>query len=172
MIFWLGDNPGHHIYMQEKSTQAAYFEYVANLFLKYNYSGKVYAVLGNHDCFPPSQFDIYDDTDRWLTEKFANILSNWYSSDAIKTMREHGYFAELYKNTKLKIIGLNTQATDFANLYLMGNSTDPLRQIEWLEKELKSSEERGESVMILGHVGSQSKSGTNCKIIIENSMVL
>ena len=165
MVFWLGDNPGHNIYSQKKSTQTAHFKFIADLLKKY-YKGKVYAIIGNHDCYPASQFDIYNNEDRWLTEEFAEILKYWYTPEATKTMSEYGYFAQLHEDTKLKIIGLNTQVTDFGNFYIMGNSTDPLNELSWLEKELRSSEQKGESVMILGHVGPQSNSGTYCNKLI------
>lgn len=163
MVFWLGDNPGHNLYQQKKSTQADYFRYIADLLINSKYKGKVYAVLGNHDCFPPGQFDIYNNQDTWLTQEYAEKLKYWYTDEAIKTMSKTGYFSQLHENTKLRIIGLNTQTNDFSNLYLYGNATDPLMQLDWLEKELRRSELNNESVMILGHVGPQSKSASNCK---------
>ena len=41
----------------------------------------------------------------------------------------------------LKIISLNTQAGNDKNWFLLRDPTDPGRQLDWLEKELKESEE-------------------------------
>eukprot|EP00826_Nyctotherus_ovalis_P040434 TRINITY_DN3990_c0_g1_i7.p4 TRINITY_DN3990_c0_g1~~TRINITY_DN3990_c0_g1_i7.p4 ORF type:complete len:166 (+),score=57.82 TRINITY_DN3990_c0_g1_i7:753-1250(+) len=164
MIFWLGDNPGHNVYEQAKDSQTKYFEFVVDLLIEAKYKGKVYSVLGNHDCYPPSQFDIYNDEDQWLTETFAKRLEYWFKDD---TMGKYGYFSQLFPGTQLRVIGLNSQVNDFANIFLLGNATDPLKQLRWLEGELKKSEANKESVMILGHVGPQSKSGTNCKRCVQ-----
>jgi sphingomyelin phosphodiesterase len=168
MVFWLGDNPGHNVYQQTKETQSEYFKYIVRLLRESEYPGKVYGILGNHDCFPPSQFDIYNNDDEWLAKEFTEALSPWYDENTREVMAKYGYFAQMFPGTKLKVIGLNSQVNDFANMFLMGNSTDPLQQLKWLEQELSKSEANKESIMILGHVGPQSKSGTNCNTTHDN----
>jgi len=165
IIFWLGDNPPHNTYEQKKNTQLEYFRYVARLLKKSSFKGKVYTIMGNHESFPAGQFDIYHGTTRWLTKGYADELKEWYPPDAVQMMEDYGYFSILHPGTKLRVIGLNTYSCDFPNLYLLGNSTDPLGMLAWLEKELHKSELNGESVMIIGHVAAQSKSGTNCIFI-------
>ena len=41
-------------------------------------------------------------------------------------MAEYGCFSQLHPGTKLRIIGLNNYVLDFTNLYVLGNSTNPL----------------------------------------------
>lgn len=166
MVFWLGDNPGHNVDQQKKDSQPEYFKFVVKLLKESKYKGKVYPVLGNHDCFPPSQFDVYNNEDRWLTEVFAKESRVWLDDEAYETMKNYGYYAQLFPGTRLRVIGLNTQVNDFANIFLTGDANDSLRQLEWLEKVLRKSEQNKESVMLLGHVGPQSKTGLYCKKII------
>eukprot|EP00826_Nyctotherus_ovalis_P064976 TRINITY_DN9540_c0_g2_i1.p1 TRINITY_DN9540_c0_g2~~TRINITY_DN9540_c0_g2_i1.p1 ORF type:complete len:220 (-),score=29.10 TRINITY_DN9540_c0_g2_i1:701-1360(-) len=172
MIFWLGDNAAHNGYERNMSAQIKHYKYILDLLAKVNYTGKIYAVMGNHDCYPADQFDIHGNDHKWLTAELAKLLEPWYTEGALKTMREHGYFAQLHENTKLKIIGLNTQAGAKTNRYLLGNWTDPLGQLAWLEKELKQSEANGESVMILGHIGPQANKATGGKRRVKSSVVV
>jgi len=162
MIFWLGDNPPHNTYEQKQDTQLEYFKFLKNQIKKANYKGKVYTILGNHEGYPACQYDILNGNSKWLTKGYADELKEWYPPDAVKMFENYGYFSILHPGTKLRVIGLNTFASDFANVYLIANSTDPLGLLTWLEKELYRSEQNNESVMILGHVAPQSKTGTNC----------
>ncbi|MDR3548656.1 MAG: hypothetical protein P4M11_10405 [Candidatus Pacebacteria bacterium] len=44
---------------------------------------------------------------------------------ATKMMADYGFFSQVHPGTKLKIVGMNSYLSDFTNLYLWGNSTDP-----------------------------------------------
>lgn len=52
---------------------------------------------------------------------------------------------------KTRVIGLNSQACNLLNLYLMKNKYDPGQQLEWLENELKELEAIGGNAIIIGH---------------------
>eukprot|EP00826_Nyctotherus_ovalis_P057883 TRINITY_DN7929_c0_g2_i14.p1 TRINITY_DN7929_c0_g2~~TRINITY_DN7929_c0_g2_i14.p1 ORF type:complete len:191 (-),score=30.79 TRINITY_DN7929_c0_g2_i14:796-1368(-) len=173
IVFWIGDSAPNTDSVVEGKDKTRYFKRIAEAFREAEFVGKVYGVLGSHECYPPSQFNVFNESEeRWLTEEFAKALKHWYTEDAYNTTKKYGYFSQLYKNTKLRIIGLNTQANDYKNVYLISNATDPLRQIAWLEQELSKSEVNHESVMILGHVGPQSLRGATCNCAMTRSLVL
>ncbi len=160
VVLWLGDNPPHNMYEQRKETQASYFQHVARL-IKRKYPGKVFAVLGNHDSFPEAQFDSREHyrEHQWLTEAYSGEMDTWLDPAARALMSKYGYYSQLVPGTKLKVIALNTFLMDFNNVYLWGNATNPMDSMGWLERELAASEINGESVILIGHIASQSNSG-------------
>ncbi len=85
MIFWLGDNPAHDMHEQKKETQLDNFRFLARKFASGGYSGKIYAVLGNHDSYPPGQFDPQSGAHRWVTKGFADELRRWLDPQGMMT---------------------------------------------------------------------------------------
>ena len=67
-------------------------------------------------------------------------------------MRERGSYSQKHPNSNLRIIALVPWVYDSANMYLWKNATDPWGHLEWLYKELLSAEQKGEDVIILGHI--------------------
>jgi sphingomyelin phosphodiesterase len=68
-------------------------------------------------------------------------------------LRTKGYYSiELPELNNLKIISLNTQAPNNLNFFLLRDSTDPGKMLEWFESELKKSEAKGQLVHIIGHI--------------------
>lgn len=72
--------------------------------------------------------------------------------------RKYGYYStplklkdgRIFNNTK--IIGINTQACNNMNWWLIKNRYDPGNEIEWLENELKELEATGGSAILMTHI--------------------
>ena len=72
-------------------------------------------------------------------------------------LRERGFYSiELPELNNVKIISLNTQAQNNLNFFLLKDSTDPGHMFEWLQDELRKSEEKGQFVYIIGHIPPKS----------------
>ena len=67
-----------------------------------------------------------------------------------------GYYSKPFEfNTKGKVIGVNMQACNDLNWWLLDDRTDPGSQLEWLENELSQLEKDGGFAHIIAHIPSR-----------------
>ena len=152
-IIVTGDMPPHDIWNQSDSYNMAYQSVASSLLKQYFPTTPVYAILGNHACFPVNQFDYESnsESEKWLLDGFAEHWGWWLDQEAIDSFRKTGTYAMLHKDTNLRMIGLNTQACNNQNFFLWVNSTDPGGEIRWLWETLLAAEKNGEMVYMFGH---------------------
>eukprot|EP01022_Parablepharisma_sp_SALTPOND_P013853 TRINITY_DN1859_c0_g1_i2.p1 TRINITY_DN1859_c0_g1~~TRINITY_DN1859_c0_g1_i2.p1 ORF type:complete len:369 (-),score=17.11 TRINITY_DN1859_c0_g1_i2:675-1781(-) len=175
-FMWLGDNPSHQIWNQNKKNHLDGIRHVTRLILghplqEYTTVGKMYPILGNHEGLPCDIFNLEGTTHSWIVNDTAHLWKQWFTGEAYEDYLRIGCYSQLHPGTKLRIVGVNDLVHDTLNSYLWKNSTNPLgvvsctaiiRQITWLEKTLEKAEENGESVIILTHMpmnGKQTISG-------------
>eukprot|EP00744_Colponema_vietnamica_P002782 GILI01004336.1.p1 GENE.GILI01004336.1~~GILI01004336.1.p1 ORF type:complete len:710 (-),score=221.65 GILI01004336.1:444-2471(-) len=148
-ILWTGDDQPHDVWAQSQEKQLASTRLVADRLKKFFPNKPVYPAIGNHGCFPADQFDL--SRDAWLLNGLADIWGTWLPEDAIKTLRQFGYYTVKHSEN-LRIISLNGQYCDTINFWLVLNSTDAGNQLGWLVSTLLEAEKNGENVYIIGHI--------------------
>lgn len=150
-IIVTGDMPPHDIWNQSDSYNMAYQSLAAGLFKEYFPTTPVYAIFGNHACFPVNQFSYEIGAEKWLQEGFADNWGWWLDKEAVESLKTRGTYAMLHPGTNLRMVALNTQACNDQNFYLWVNNTDQGGQIAWLYQVLQQAEKNGEVVYMFGH---------------------
>ncbi len=117
------------------------------------YNKPVYPVLGNHEGYPCDQFDVNNpESHGWILTNSAKAWEKWLPKEAQETYLKIGCYSIKHPGTKLRIVALNPFVQMSDNKYMWGNQTDPLGVLGWFENELKQSENRGEAVLVVGHI--------------------
>ncbi len=155
LIVWTGDNPPHNPW--QSNAQEIYnvtSVFIDLLLNKYNYTGPVFAALGNHEEYVADQYNPFQIQirEKELLDKMSKMFRPWLSDSEYEQFAKHGYYSSKFKNTNLRIIAINCFLCDVMNFFLIRNPTDPDNQFEWLELTLRESERNGESVFIIGHI--------------------
>jgi len=57
------------------------------------------------------------------------MWKGWLDEEAFDTFKKHSYYAIDNKKFNLKVIGLNTEACDTDDYYLIKNPEDPMGQV-------------------------------------------
>ncbi|XP_065887574.1 sphingomyelin phosphodiesterase-like [Dysidea avara] len=159
-LYWTGDLPAHNVWNQTRSEQLEALNTVSRMMEFYLGDKKVYPTLGNHESAPvnsfPPPFITGENSNQWLLNAYQTNFSHWLPSDTASTIKKGGFYS-----TKLvpglKLISLNMNYCNTENWWLLINSTDPAGQLQWLINELQESEDDGEKVHIIGHIGPGSK---------------
>lgn len=126
--------------------------FVDLLFNKYNYQGRLFPSLGNHEMNVCDMFPLDSTKDDFL-QKYSDIISPYvFKTDKEKAdFLNFGFYSSLFKDN-LRIISLNSLLCDTMNFLLIQNPTDPGNQVSWLENELRTAEKNNEKVIIIGHI--------------------
>lgn len=150
-IFYGGDSVPHDLWMQNRTYNLEYVRVLNNAFLDvFGVETPVVPILGNHDTFPVDQVD--PNGWSWLLDPVSEWWSVWLPRQAVKTLREKGWYSLPSFRPGLTIICLYTQYEDPINFYLYENLTDPAGQMAWLEEELTQAEKIGNKVFLFGHI--------------------
>lgn len=152
---WTGDNTSHDIWHQSYERNEANTKYLTESLMK-NINYTIYPCIGNHESFPVNVYDFLSDREKSFNSFFAEQWKQWIGQKSADQMKNYGYYSTFNEKYNLKIISLNTQACDSENWYLLKDSTDPGNMLDFLRKELKSSEEKGEKVYIISHYPNNS----------------
>ena len=127
--------------------------FVDLLFNKYNYQGRLFPSLGNHEFNVADAFSLKEEKNDFL-EKYSKLFDKF---NVFQTQKEkfdflhYGYYSSLFKEG-LRIISLNSMLCDTMNFYLISNPTDAGYQIKFLIEELTLAEQNKEKVFIIGHI--------------------
>lgn len=79
------------------------------------------------------------------------LWSRWLPVNTSSTLRNGAYYSTLVR-PGFRIISLNMNVCNNLNLWLLLNSTDQLKELNWLIHELQSAENANEKVHIIGHI--------------------
>ena len=125
-ILYLGDNPAHNTWQQEKKDHLTALKEVSRAF-QARFNGLVYPVLGNHEGYPCDQFDTEETRGhQWLLNETAEVWSPWLTAESKATYISNGCYSQLHPDTKLRIVALNPYVSLADNRYTWGNQTDPM----------------------------------------------
>ncbi|XP_065888775.1 sphingomyelin phosphodiesterase-like isoform X2 [Dysidea avara] len=159
-VYWTGDLPAHNIWNQTREDQVGILHTVTTLMASYLENKIVYPTLGNHESAPvnsfPPPFITGKNSNQWLLNAYQADFSHWLPSKTASTIKKGGYYSTKLVQG-LKLISLNMNYCNTENWWLLINSTDPAGQLQWLINELQESEDDGEKVHIIGHIGPGSK---------------
>ncbi|CAG9311018.1 unnamed protein product [Blepharisma stoltei] len=159
-IIWNGNSVTHDLTLSitdRLNTIKTATQEILNKFDSFLYP--VFPIFGPLDCYPEHQYDFSDEAT--LLKGLTSLWSIWLGKQAAAQFSTNGTYSVQYKNTNLRIIGLNTMSCDINNFYLFANVTDPSGYIYWLNNELESAEVNGYKVYIIGNIAPGSSSCVN-----------
>lgn len=150
-IIWTGDNIDHYIWYQTYENQFFNQRYLKKYLLEnLKYKGPIYPCLGNHEGMPTDMFSNH--LHKWIFESFAEIWKEWLTPEAHFNMSNYGYYHMKHLDTNLRIISTFSLVYDIQNWYLVGNHTDPLNHLTFMEQILDYWETHNEVAYIIGHI--------------------
>jgi len=148
---WTGDNTSHDIWHQSVNGNLENSKEITSSFQE-NLDFKIFPVIGNHESFPVNVYDFLSNREVYFDSSLAEMWKKWIGDDAIKSFQSDAYYSSFNEKLNLKIIGLNCQACNPENWYLLRDPTDPGKMLEWLRNELYTAENKKERVYILTHI--------------------
>lgn len=174
-ITWTGDNSAHNVW---DNTEEEITRYTVNITDTIKESLKntdidIFPIEGNHDTWPVNVQDFSSPNSNYAINHFVSSWTdkNWLSEEEATLFQEYGYYSKPFKfNPKGKVIGLNMQACNNMNWWLLDNRVDPGHQIDWLEKELLQIEKDGGFAYMIGHIPPHSclhQFGIRYKVLME-----
>lgn len=154
-ILWTGDLPPHDVWNQTREENLMVLkETVAQL--TNTFPGiPIFPALGNHESAPvnsfPPPFIKNDFAISWLYDEVDNQWRQWLPSSVSNTVRRGAFYSVLVR-PGFRIISLNMNYCNNKNWWLLLNSTDPAKELQWFIYELQSAEFSGEKVHVIGHI--------------------
>jgi sphingomyelin phosphodiesterase len=162
--FWTGDNTSHDIWAQTYEKNIENSKVVTDMFRdkEKGFKFPIFPVIGNHESYPVNVYDFLSSRENKFNEFFNTLWHDWIG--LINTNKNENNFSKFESFNKdlsysyyllelnLKIIGINSQACNPLNFYLMKDPTDPGAMLEWLRQELYKIESQGQRVYIISHI--------------------
>lgn len=154
-ILWTGDLPPHDVWNQTREENLAVLkETVAQLAEKFP-GIPIFPALGNHEAVPvnsfPPPFVPKEYAISWLYDALDTQWRQWLPASTSRTVRKGAFYSVLVR-PGFRIISLNMNYCNNKNWWLLMNSTDPVKELQWFIFELQSAEFSGEKVHIIGHI--------------------
>ena len=88
----MGDNNAHNLWEQKKETHLDSAKYIADrLLLNYPNIGQVYPIIGNHECLPADNYDVWGNKTNWIQDGLADIFKPWLTAQCI-----YGFISNIY----------------------------------------------------------------------------
>jgi sphingomyelin phosphodiesterase len=151
LAIWTGDNTSHDIWHQSVNRNLENTKEITKLFQE-NFKFSLYPVIGNHESFPVNVYDFLSNRENFFDAELSNYWRDWLGNEAVESIKINAFYSTFNEKLNLRILGLNCQACNPENWYLLRDPTDPGNMLEWLRKELYKSEEKKERVYILTHM--------------------
>ncbi|PNF24994.1 hypothetical protein B7P43_G07965 [Cryptotermes secundus] len=154
-ILWTGDLPPHDVWNQTREENLMVLkETVAQL--TETFPGiPIFPALGNHESAPvnsfPPPFIQNDFAISWLYDEVDDQWRHWLPSSVSNTVRRGAFYSVLVR-PGFRVISLNMNYCNNKNWWLLLNSTDPAKELQWFIYELQSAEFSGEKVHVIGHI--------------------
>jgi len=135
LIFWLGDTPDHNLWGHTQETHLEGIDYITKRLLeKYNKTGGVYAVLGNHEGLPCNHFNYETREQQWILDKPAKLWEKWLTPESVLEFKKYGWYSQVHPYTNLRIIALSPFVMDYYNTALYPNLTNSMRNVFFKNK--------------------------------------
>lgn len=154
-ILWTGDLPPHDVWNQTREENLAVLkETVTQLSQKFP-GIPIFPALGNHETVPVNSFPTpsvpKEYAISWLYDELDAQWRQWLPSSTSRTVRRGAFYSVLVR-PGFRIISLNMNYCNNKNWWLLLNSTDPVKELQWFIFELQSAEFSGEKVHVIGHI--------------------
>ncbi|XP_044749117.1 sphingomyelin phosphodiesterase-like isoform X2 [Coccinella septempunctata] len=154
-ILWTGDLPPHDIWRQTKESNLAIIKETTKQMLEYFPTKPIFPAVGNHESIPAGTFAPPwvegENSTAWLFNELANHWKRWLPEYSTTTVMRGAFYSVLLR-PKLRLISMNTNYCHTYNWWLLVNSTDPAKELQWLIHELQQAENKQERVLLIGHI--------------------
>lgn len=155
-IIWTGDIPPHDIWNQTREYNLDVLKATLQMVYEAFPNTPIFPALGNHEgvpagTFPPPWMRSKEHAIDWLYKEISKDWSKWLPDGAKPTVMQGGFFSVLLR-PGFRLISLNTNYCHSMSWWLMVNSTDPAKELQWLIYELQLAEAAKEKVHIIGHI--------------------
>ncbi|RXG62294.1 Sphingomyelin phosphodiesterase [Armadillidium vulgare] len=160
-IIWTGDLVPHNVWSTTRESNLAIINEMADLISEYFPDIPVYPAVGNHEADPVNlfpqpfinepEFEI-----SWLYEELSEVWQRWLPSDVASSIA-YGAFYSTQIRPGLRVLSINTQYCYKLNYWLVLDSNDVAKELEYLANELQDAEDKGDFVYIIGHIPSGSE---------------
>ncbi|XP_068081428.1 sphingomyelin phosphodiesterase-like isoform X1 [Anabrus simplex] len=155
-VYFTGDLVDHGVWETSQGYNKYIFSTVHTAFQNTFVDIPVFPALGNHESSPVNVYappEITDDevSTQWVYEAVASHWSHWLPNETMSTILHGGFYTTLAR-PGLRIISLNNNVCYVYNWWLLYDSHDPGKQLQWLAETLLQAEKDGEKVHILAHI--------------------
>ncbi len=170
-----GDYPPHDVWRQNRRNNLESSKLVAEV-LRKHFGGEARAVvgnlsrvaicvfadipvfptIGNHEAFPVNMFPGMDEAGKynpsWLYSGLTTFFQHWITGEEQRhTMMNGGYYQALVR-PGLRLVSINTNYCNSLNFFLLLNFDDPSNHLHWIYSVLHQAEQKGEKVLVIGHI--------------------
>lgn len=155
-IYFSGDIIDHGIWETSALNNTLLLEKILQLMKSELSYVPIYPSLGNHETHPvniyaPSEIQDSEFSTQWLYDYSALSWSTWLPYDALKTVRQGGYYS-VQIDEGFRLIVLNNNDCYIYNFWLLYGSNSLNQQLNWLHDTLLHAETNNEKVHILRHI--------------------
>ncbi|XP_054266219.1 sphingomyelin phosphodiesterase-like isoform X1 [Macrosteles quadrilineatus] len=154
-ILWTGDLPPHDVWNQTRDENLMVLKQTVEQMTTLFPGIPIFPALGNHEAAPvnsfPPPFVQNDYGIDWLYSALDKEWRKWLPSSVSRTVRRGAFYSVLVR-PGFRIISLNMNYCNNKNWWLLLNSTDPAKELQWFIYELQSAEFNGEKVHVIGHI--------------------
>nr|CAD7427774.1 unnamed protein product [Timema monikensis] len=154
-ILWTGDLPPHDVWNQTREENLMVLKETTAQMMQTFPGIPIFPALGNHESAPvnsfPPPFVKNDFGISWLYDELDAQWRQWLPTSVSHTVRRGAFYSVLVR-PGFRIISLNMNYCNNKNWWLLLNSTDPAKELQWFIYELQSAEFNGEKVHVIGHI--------------------
>ncbi|XP_063219326.1 sphingomyelin phosphodiesterase isoform X2 [Bacillus rossius redtenbacheri] len=154
-ILWTGDLPPHDVWNQTREQNLMILRETVNQMIQTFPGIPIFPALGNHESHPvnsfPPPFVSNEYSIAWLYNELDKHWRQWLPTSVSHTVRRGAFYSVLVR-PGFRIISLNMNFCNNKNWWLLLNSTDPSKELQWFIYELQSAEFNGEKVHVIGHI--------------------
>ncbi|RZF32884.1 hypothetical protein LSTR_LSTR004275 [Laodelphax striatellus] len=154
-ILWTGDLPPHDVWNQTREENLMILKQTVAQMTQFFPGIPIFPALGNHEAAPvnsfPPPFVHNDFSITWLYDELDTQWRQWLPASVSRTVRRGAFYSVLVR-PGFRIISLNMNYCNNKNWWLLLNSTDPAKELQWFIYELQSAEFNNEKVHVIGHI--------------------
>ncbi|KAI5755410.1 hypothetical protein M8J77_016576 [Diaphorina citri] len=154
-ILWTGDLPPHDVWNQTRQENLDILKETVSQLSQMFPGIPIFPALGNHETVPvnsfPPPFVPKEYAISWLYDALDTQWRKWLPASTSRTVRRGAFYSVLVR-PGFRIISLNMNYCNNKNWWLLLNSTDPVKELQWFIFELQSAEFSGEKVHVIGHI--------------------
>ncbi|KAJ1531727.1 hypothetical protein ONE63_000393 [Megalurothrips usitatus] len=154
-IIWTGDLPPHDVWNQTREENLSVLKETVAQMAQLFPGIPIFPALGNHEAAPvnsfPPPFVQNDYSITWLYDELDAQWRQWLPSSVSRTVRRGAFYSVLVR-PGFRVISLNMNYCNNKNWWLLLNSTDPAKELQWFIYELQSAEFNEEKVHVIGHI--------------------
>lgn len=160
-LTWTGDNSAHNVWDNSHEEVTEYTKNITQTIKDSlaNTNIQIYPIQGNHDTWPVNVQNFDKPGTNYEINHFADswVDTNWLTEDEKKVFLQWGYYRKPFEfSDKGHVIGVNMQACNDLNWWLLKDRADPGQQLQWLEAQLKEIESQDGFAIIIAHIPASS----------------